>query len=260
MIDRAGTPMWEALEAERQRQYRRLVAVSAAAHVLLLAFLWMGPRPGTSTQLPGVVRIDLVAALPGQAPTAALPAPSPAKAAPVPKPEPPAKPKPRPPKQKVLPEQPTAVPKPKSEPKPAPVEPKTSGKADAQADYDDLLAQLREEAGERPPVATPSHGTGGGGGGGVVVSPEVLAWMRQAKMHVRQAWVLAPGFRAEPLVTEIAVRLDARGDVRNTEVVRRSGNPWFDESVERAIRKASPLPAPPEADVWTFVFVPEDVL
>jgi hypothetical protein len=26
----------------------------------------------------------------------------------------------------------------------------------------------------------------------------------------------------------------------------------------RAIQKASPLPAPPEADEWAFVFIPED--
>lgn len=36
------------------------------------------------------------------------------------------------------------------------------------------------------------------------------------------------------------------------------GNPWYDENVVRAIQKASPLPAPPEAGEWAFVFVPED--
>jgi len=58
---------------------------------------------------------------------------------------------------------------------------------------------------------------------------------------------------------EIRVRLSAGGDVLGTRVVRRSGNPWYDESVERAIKKASPLPPPPEADEWLFVFRPEDV-
>ena len=42
-------------------------------------------------------------------------------------------------------------------------------------------------------------------------------------------------------------------------MLRRSGNPWYDESVVRAIQKASPLPPPPEAGEWPFVFKPEDL-
>jgi colicin import membrane protein len=72
--------------------------------------------------------------------------------------------------------------------------------------------------------------------------------------------VLPPGFRTQPLSTEIRVQLSAGGEVLGTRVVRRSGNPWYDESVERAIKKASPLPRPPEADEWIFVFRPGDLL
>jgi colicin import membrane protein len=138
--------------------------------------------------------------------------------------------------------------------------------ADEELAYDDLMEQLRKEAGEEAPgpAAPPSQvaGTGGipGGGRGALVSPEVMAWMRKAKVHVTRAWVLAPGFRSQPLETEIAVTLGPSGDVRRTRVLRGSGNPWFDESVERAIRKASPLPAPPEAEEWSFVFRPQDLL
>ena len=82
--------------------------------------------------------------------------------------------------------------------------------------------------------------------------------MRSAKVHVTRAWVLPPGFRTQPLSTEIRVQLSAGGEVLGTRVVRRSGNPWYDESVERAIKKASPLPRPPEADEWIFVFRPRD--
>jgi TonB family protein len=57
------------------------------------------------------------------------------------------------------------------------------------------------------------------------------------------------------LVAEIRVNLDAAGYVRGMpKVERRSGNPWYDENVVRSIQKASPLPAPPEAGKWTFVF------
>jgi TonB family protein len=83
--------------------------------------------------------------------------------------------------------------------------------------------------------------------------------MRRAKIHVKRAWVVPPGFRNEPLMTHVAVKLDGQGNVVGTpEITRRSGNPWYDEGVVRGIQKASPLPPPPEAGDWDFVFVPED--
>ena len=83
--------------------------------------------------------------------------------------------------------------------------------------------------------------------------------MRRAKIHVRRNWVLTPGFRTQPLETHVSVRLDAGGRVLGEpKVVRRSGNPWYDDNVVRAVQKASPLPAPPEAGSWPFVFRPED--
>ena len=92
------------------------------------------------------------------------------------------------------------------------------------------------------------------------MSAEVAAWLRAARLAVRQAWVLPAGFRREPLETQVEVELDAQGKVLSEpRVVRRSGNPWYDESVVRAIQKASPLPAPPEAGTWPFVFKPEDL-
>jgi colicin import membrane protein len=231
------------IEDARRREFRRLLGYSGVAHLLLLLAFTFSPRPG-GTALPAVVRVDLVAAAPARARPAA------------------AKPKPRP-RKTVLPAQPTRAPKPapKPEPKPEPVA-KPEPAAEPQVDYDDFLEKLREEAGEaEEPVEMASAASARPGTGrGVPVTPEVMAWMRSAKVHVTRAWVLAPGFRTQPLSAEIRVRLSASGVVLGTRVVRRSGNPWYDESVERAIKKASPLPPPPEADEWLFVFRPEDVL
>ena len=128
-----------------------------------------------------------------------------------------------------------------------------------QESYDDVLADLRAERGEsRPdPVERPTRAANaakpGAGGtattpgarasGTASVTPEVAAWLRAARLHVRQAWVLPAGFRREPLETQVEVELDAQGNVLSEpKVVRRSGNPWYDESVVRAVQKASPLP------------------
>jgi colicin import membrane protein len=127
------------------------------------------------------------------------------------------------------------------------------------------LAQLRAETGDdeaAPPLEVAKAATTAigppGSPDGVSISPEVAAWLKRAKIHVRKNWVLTPGFRTQAIEAHVEVDLDASGGVRGTRVSRRSGNPWYDEGVVRAIQKSSPLPPPPEAGKWNFVFVPED--
>jgi TonB family protein len=253
------------LEDTRRRDFRRMLASSAGIHAALALFLLWAPKPSIAP-LPAVVRVDLVT----MAPAPAAPArPAPAKPTPKPKPAPAPKapPKPAPPKKIVIPEKPVAKVEPAPEavakPKPEPVaEPEPAAEPE-QVDYADLLADLREEAGEsqpQPQAQARAAATGlPGGGPGVVVSPAEFAWRRSAKMHVTRAWVLAPGFRMQPLEAEVMVRLGPGGEVMGTRISRSSGNPWYDESVERAVQKASPLPAPPDADEWPFRFTPGDL-
>jgi colicin import membrane protein len=54
------------------------------------------------------------------------------------------------------------------------------------------------------------------------------------------------------------VTLDATGNVLGVDISRGSGNPFYDQSVVRAIEKASPLPPPPESGDWPFLFSPQD--
>jgi TonB family protein len=56
------------------------------------------------------------------------------------------------------------------------------------------------------------------------------------------------------------VTLDATGNVLEIDVTDGSGNPYYDQSVVRAIEKASPLPPPPESGEWPMLFSPQDVL
>ena len=62
-----------------------------------------------------------------------------------------------------------------------------------------------------------------------------------------------------PESRDLEVKLDAAGNVKGKpRIARRSGNPWYDDGVVRSIQKASPLPAPPEAGAWTFVFTSDE--
>lgn len=276
-------------EGDRKR-FRAMVLGSAGAHLLLLAFLALGPGlspppPG----IPGVVMVDIVTMAPGLSPAPAAapkavarrpapPKPAP-KAEPIPPPDPVAPPKPPPPvvNKQVLPKEAVAKPKPAPRPVEKPAEkpiakepPKLAPKPAAkQVDYDDLMKDLRADAGEERPeaiaqaasgagrTASPSTLPSGGLGGTVKVSPEVMAWIRDARIHVRKNWVKAPGFQR--LQTQLLVNLDAAGNVTGEpRVVQRSGNPFYDDSVVRAIQKASPLPRPPRAGEWPFVFPSEE--
>ncbi len=261
------------IEVDRKR-FRRFILASALGHALIVLSLaispaWTSPAPG----IPGVVLVDIVTVAPG-----VVPGPPPAPAAkapprtekpkPVPPPEPAAAPKPPPPitNKTVLPKEAQAQPKP---------QPKVADKPAAktppkQVSYEDLMKDLREAAGERRPSeiaqvrtgeATTRSATAGapgaGGGGTVKVSPEVMAWIRDTRIHVRQNWVKTPGF--ERLSTTLTVTLDEAGAVVGEPRVRqRSGNVFYDESVVRAIQKASPLPRPPRAGDWEFVFPSEE--
>ena len=234
----------------RRRELRQLFAISVTAHLALVAAFGFSPQSRVSVPR-GVVTVELVAA-----PAAARPA----------VPVPVAKPAPPKPKKVVLPAEPTTpkvkpkVVKPAVVEKPPPVQP-TPAPAEK---YEDVLARLRAESGEEAPPteiakAAPTAIGPPGSPSGTAISPEVAAWLKSAKIHVKKNWVVLPGFRTQILEARVEVNLDASGAVRGTpRVSRRSGNPWYDESVVRAIQKSTPLPAPPEAGKWDFVFRPED--
>jgi periplasmic protein TonB len=250
-----------------RKQFRRLLLVSLLAHGALCLFLGYSPR--SEVVMPkGVIAVELVSvpapAAPRPAPAAA-PAPKPAEPAPAPPPPPPE------PKQVVLPKEtapPPPEPKPAAEPKPKP-KPEPVAKPEPEKDYADVLSDLRSEVPDEPQVAVPSETptpapapaqtAAIGSPTGSPVPPEFLAWERRARIHIRQNWVVPPSFRNQPLRTSIQVELDASGGVvGEPRIVGRSGNPWYDEGVVRSIQKASPLPPPPEAGEWSFVFVADE--
>jgi TonB family protein len=268
-----------------------LVAMAAPAAAGKPASLPKPVRPNPLPPTPAAAKPEPVPPAPK---AAEVPKPAPPKPEP-PKPEPPKPPPPPPPKNETVipktpekePEKPKEKPEPKAKPEPKPP-PKEVAKAEPpppapakppppkpQESYDDVLAGLRAERGESRPdrverPTTANAATPGAGGtatapgvrasGSASVTPEVAAWLRAARLHVRQAWVLPAGLRRELLETQIEVELDAQGNVLSEpKLVRRSGNPWYDESVVRAVQKASPLPPPPEAGTWPFVFKPEDL-
>jgi len=101
-----------------------------------------------------------------------------------------------------------------------------------------------------PPERSGARGAAGGGGaqGTVRLSPELRDYFRRLEESVRSSWVLPGGLvrDAAKLVVELRIVIEKDGRVSEERIERGSGNPYFDDSVRRAIRKASPLPVPPE--------------
>ncbi|MHB1678040.1 MAG: cell envelope integrity protein TolA [Sulfuriferula sp.] len=74
------------------------------------------------------------------------------------------------------------------------------------------------------------------------------AYIDKIKAKVRSKIILPEGLEGNPQA-EIDVTVLPTGEVVNVKLVRPSGQPAYDDAVERAILKASPLPMPPDATV-----------
>ena len=80
---------------------------------------------------------------------------------------------------------------------------------------------------------------------------------------IQRNW-LRPAGSPAGLSCLILVKLIPGGEVVDAKVVRSSGDPLFDRSVETAVLKASPLPLPQDTAMFKhfreiqFIFIPDE--
>ena len=83
------------------------------------------------------------------------------------------------------------------------------------------------------------------------------------KDKVTRNWLKPPTAR-EGLSCTVRVRLIPGGEVLDVQIIKGSGDPVFDDSVQKAVFKASPLPLPADSSLFErfrvlqFVFKPEE--
>lgn len=96
--------------------------------------------------------------------------------------------------------------------------------------------------------ALPSAPAGlAGATGNARVPPEHLAYFRQLDERIRSNWTV-PAIvvgEKENLIVQLRIVIEQDGRVSLVRMEKTSGNSYFDDSVLRAINKASPLPIPP---------------
>ncbi|WP_282755695.1 cell envelope integrity protein TolA [Desulfuromonas thiophila] len=238
-------------------------------------------------------------AAPARPPQPAKPKAPPKPAEPKAKVPPPAKqpPKPLPPKPAAKPAPkpepkaaPKAEPKPVVPPKPAPV---TKAKEVAKPNIDqqysqtqDAIAEMRrrqqnaatQESSSRqrieelkrqlaeqaqrplPTTAGVTAPVGQVGGSGDQIGVDMRAWIEE---KLASNWILPDTYRDRGLRAEMRLRFSPQGALLSFNLIRSSGNAFFDDSVQRAVAllQQEGLPTPPERVLeLTIAFDPEEML
>jgi len=90
---------------------------------------------------------------------------------------------------------------------------------------------------------TGAAGSGSTGTGGLS-SIRLRAYQAELQAKITNAWNIPP--QSKDLRAEVLLIIDRSGNVEQSRLVQGSGNALFDESLQRAIKQAQPLPALPE--------------
>ena len=230
----------------------RSLVLSAMVHLALVAVLVLGVR--WQVRAPDTVEVDLV-----DAPPPAPPAPvvEPPKPVPAPKVEPPPpqvkkpdiaiqeKPKPKP------------KPEPKAKPKDDPElqkrmreqlaqEQRQLDQQRAEHELRELIARQQADAARKAAAAQ---------------ARALDQYITLIRNKVKSQWILPQDIQGNPEAVFLVVQIPS-GDVISVKLVKSSGNRAYDEAVERAILKSTPLPQPPSRDLFSrelkLTFRPHD--
>ncbi|HEX2966441.1 MAG TPA: TonB family protein [Syntrophorhabdaceae bacterium] len=128
-------------------------------------------------------------------------------------------------------------------------------------DYVDVTRPAKPGATGSGSGGTGLAGIGEGGGG--IVDPLLQKYHNDIQEKIKTAWRKPLNIK-KGLETVVGVKIRRDGIVVDIEVVARSGNRLFDESVIRAIRSGEPYPKIPagikeEPVDLGFIFRPEDI-
>jgi colicin import membrane protein len=122
----------------------------------------------------------------------------------------------------------------------------------------------RTEAAPKPSTGEAiSSGTGegegaaalgpGGRGGGVVKGMEFIIYQNRMLNSIKDNWAWVGQKSNLKVVVHFSIK--ENGEISGLKIVQPSGDPSYDESVVRAVKKSSPLPPPPESSRKDFADV-----
>lgn len=144
---------------------------------------------------------------------------------------------------------------------PSPAGGKQPGKtATSQGGSPEGLANGRSDG--HPKGNAPSGG--GGSPDGAQVASARMLYYKAIQDAIRRQYVLPPSLREQELQAVVVLVVRRDGKILDLHFEARSGNALFDESVQRAVRKADPLPPfpavySPSQEEMALRFRPEDL-
>ena len=80
-------------------------------------------------------------------------------------------------------------------------------------------------------------------------------WAQQLASHIGRRWLRPPGL-PPALRCQVRIELLPNGEIITVKIIKSSGNPSFDNSVENAVYKSSPLPLPDDPKAFERVLEP----
>lgn len=101
-------------------------------------------------------------------------------------------------------------------------------------------------AGSGEGVGAAGLGPGGRGGPGVVRGMDFVIYQNRMFATIKENWSWVGGQRSNLRVV-VHFGVKENGEIVGLKIMQPSGDPSYDESVLRAVKKSSPLPVPPEA-------------
>ncbi len=142
----------------------------------------------------------------------------------------------------------------KPTPKPTPKVKPTPKKADPSAALNKQLEQaVQRYLGESTDAGGTGFGAGALGGnkqgGGVVRPPEFFMYKKLLETSIKEGWKWYD--TNAPIIAQVRFQISPNGEISLVTLVKSSGVGEYDQSVLRAVNKASPVPAPPQS-VYEF--------
>lgn len=222
-------------------------ALAVLVHLALATLLFYGIR--WQTRPPEAVEVELVRAVPAPPAAAVEPPPEPAPPPKVePKPEPKIEPKPAPPKPDIALKE-KEKPKLKPEPKPQPkAEPKRELDKTYRQRLDEELKQFEaqrkknEADQELKALATAQAAS--------ARSKATADYIGRIRGKIKGNIVLPPDIKGNPEAIFDVIQLPS-GEILSVKLKKSSGHAAYDNAVERAILKSSPLPRPEQGDLFS---------
>jgi TonB family protein len=267
----SAAPPFDGFEERKQQALGRSVVLALAVHLVLIAILLVGVR--WESHPPAAMVVELWPALPAPTPLPKVeppPKPKPVQKVepvpppppkPVPKPEPriekpdiaiktPPKPKPEP-KPKPPPPKPEPKPKPKPKPKPRDDAFRKQIQEQLAQEQQQISAQI-QDAELRDLLARDAA---------AARTKALDDYISSIRAKVKGNWILPLDLKGNPEAVFDVVQLPT-GDVISVRLVKSSGIAAYDDAVERAIIKSSPLPLPKSKDLFSrelkLTFLPKD--